>query len=43
MKTLLSAIIALMVLTGVAGSANAFDCDDDCDSVDEIFSTGEGR
>jgi hypothetical protein len=43
MNTMLSAIIALMVLIGVAGSASAFDCDDDRASVDETFSTGEGR
>jgi hypothetical protein len=41
-NTILSAIIALMVLTGVAGSASAFDCDDDRDSIDEIYSSGQG-
>ena len=42
MHTILSALIALMVLTGVAGSAYA-DCDDERASVDETFSAGQGR
>jgi hypothetical protein len=42
MKTILSAIIALSVLAGVAGSASACDIDLQ-DSADEVFSTGGGR
>jgi hypothetical protein len=42
MKTILSALIALSVLVGVASSTSAFDGDDGPDSSDEIFSTGQG-
>jgi hypothetical protein len=43
MKAILSAMIALMVLTGAAGSASAFDFDDDRESIDETFSSTEGQ
>jgi hypothetical protein len=40
MKTILSAIIALSVLTGVAASANAYS---ERTWQDQVFSTGQGR
>jgi hypothetical protein len=43
MKTILSALIALSVLAGVAGSASACDFDDEPDLADEGFSPGQGR